>query len=220
MRKWFTLSIFLILGLTRLDAQDFPLQFQDEQGNVIADGTILTLNTPLIEEDDFGGGLLIPSGLYVKNTSSSEVICGSEYSITSISNGVIQTCFPSNCIQRSQRGSWSSETGTMAAGESKSIQTEWIPVDAGQADMDYQLVKYKLNPVTKKYVVDGHGPKITMKFVYDPAMIHEIDHHAGAISRVDYFTLDGRRVILPAHGLYVVKTVYVNGAVKTTKQRF
>ena len=37
---------------------------------------------------------------------------------------------------------------------------------------------------------------------------------------LEYFTLDGRRISHPSHGVYVSRITYVNGAVKSQKQQF
>ena len=94
MKKLFTLIIPMLMGVSALHAQDFPLQFVDAQGNVVADGTVLQLTTV----EDLGyGDVQIPAGLFVENKTADEVTCGTDYSITALPNGAFQTCFPTNC---------------------------------------------------------------------------------------------------------------------------
>ena len=71
----------------------------------------------------------------------------------------------------------------------------------------------------KKYVVDTRGPKVTMKFIYNPTGITTTDGSSN-IASVEYYTLDGRRVSSPTHGMYVSRVTYMNGVVKTFKQQF
>lgn len=220
MRIIFTLFISFVLGISRLSAQDFPLQFADSEGNVIADGTELTLNQPTVEVSEFDDAVMILSGVFVKNTTADDVPCGTEYSITQISNGDLQTCFPSNCIMRNKVGTWQSEVGIIPGNALKDMQTEWVPMDAGTLDAEFQLLKYKLNPVTKKYTVEDEGPTIKMHFVYDPAAIRNLDNTATAISSVTYYSLDGRQVAAPTHGIYLMKVNYANGRTETTKRMF
>jgi hypothetical protein len=216
MKKLFTFIIPMLMGVPTLHAQDFPLQFVDSQGNVVVDGTVLQLTT--IEDLGYGD-VQIPSGLSVENKTSEEVTCGTEYSITALPNGAFQTCFPTNCVMRETTGSWTSETGTMKGNEKRNMLTEWLPISDGTTVAEFQLLKYKINPVTKKPSLDTRGPKVTLNFVYDPSHIHHTDVSA-AISTVEYFTLDGRRISHPSHGVYVSRITYVNGAVKTQKQQF
>ena len=220
MRLIFTLFISFVFGVSGLSAQDFPLQFADANGNIIADGTELTLDQPTVEASEFDDAVMILSGVYVKNTTANDVTCGTEYSITHYSNGDLQTCFPSSCIQRHGVGSWQSEVGVVQGNELKNMQTEWIPQDAGTLDAEFQLLKYKLNPVTQKYTVEADGPTIKMHFVYDPASIQSLDNKATAISSVTYYSLDGRQVASPTHGIYMMKVTYVNGKTVTTKHLF
>lgn len=218
--RTFTLSFVLMMGMLVARAQSFPVQFADAQGNVIADGTKLTLDKPEIEVSEFDDAILMPSGVYVLNTTSGEVACGTKYAITHISNGAFQTCFPVNCVMQKTTGSWTSEVGTLSANQLKDMLTEWLPVSAGSADAEFQLLTYKVNPVTKKYQVDQNGPQIQMHFVYDPSGIRAVDNTLGTVSSVAYYTLDGRRVAAPIHGLYLVRVTYANGVSKTTKQQF
>ena len=72
MKKLFTLIIPMLMGVSALHAQDFPLQFVDAQGNVVADGTVLQLTTV----EDLGyGDVQIPAGLFVENKTADEVTC-------------------------------------------------------------------------------------------------------------------------------------------------
>lgn len=216
MKKFFTFICLMGMALAASAQNDFPLQYVASDGNVVADGTTLTLTA--IEEDAFGG-ILMPSGLGVANTSSEDVVAGSEYTISTMTNGAFQTCFPENCIQRQSTGTYQSETGTIAAGALKDMQTEWLPDQEGTCVVQYQLLTYKYNKVTKKYSLDGHGPKITLRFIYDPTSINGLETTT-KISSVNYFTVDGRRVTAPVNGVYVVKVKYADGNVKTTKQMF
>ena len=220
MKRLYTFLVASSLFIYPSIAQDFPLQFVDEAGNVVADGTVLTLDKPEAPEDEFDDGVMISSGLSVRNTSNEEVVCGTEYSITTMSNGVFQTCFPLNCIMRKETGSWTSETGALEAGVTKSMMTEWFPESAGKLDAEFQLLKYKQNPITKKFTLDSRGPKITMNFVFNPDAIRSVDTSEQHISSVTYFTLDGRRCMSPSHGTYIMKVTYSNGVCKTSKHIF
>ena len=99
MKKIVSLCLGLFAALAIQAQSDFPLQFVDKNGNEVTDGT--TLNITEAEDDGFGG-IIMPSGLSVKNTSSDEVQCGGAFIISSMSNGAFQSCFPTNCMQASQ----------------------------------------------------------------------------------------------------------------------
>ena len=213
MKKFFTLFMGLVAVMAAQAQSDFPLQFADKDGNIIADGTVLNLTTA--EVDDFGDALM-PSGLYVKNTTNADVQGGGAYTITSLSNGAFQTCFPTNCVSNNRTGSYETSNGTIAAGELKSMQTEWLPVDNGTCVVTYQLVTYKQNVITKQWQKDKTGPTITLKFTYDPTGINSTKNGKN-VRTVEYYNLTGRRVQTPAHGMYIVKTTYVDGT-KTCKK--
>jgi hypothetical protein len=216
MKKIFTLMVGLVVALAVQAQSDFPLQFADKDGHIIADGTVLNLTT--VEENDFGD-VQMPSGLYVKNTTNADVQGGGIYNITSLSNGAFQTCFPANCVSNNKVGSYETANGTIAAGELKSMQTEWLPTDKGTCVVSYQLVTYKQNVITKQWQKDKTGPTITLKFTYDPTGINSTTQSKNVRS-VEYYNQTGRRVQAPAHGMYIVKTIYVDGTTTCRKHLY
>ena len=197
MKKIFTLCFGLLAALAIQAQSDFPLQFADKDGNVIADGS--TLNITEAEDDDFGG-VLMPSGLYVKNTSTAEVQCGGSFTIQSMSNGAFQSCFPLNCMQASKVGSYSTQNGTVTAGELKTMATEWLPTAEGTCTVTYQLLTYKKNVITQKWNIDKYGPTVTLNFAYGTSGIDAAKVSKSCI----YYDMQGRRVVKPAKGLYIV----------------
>lgn len=216
MKKIFTLFMGLVAVMAAQAQSDFPLQFADKDGNIIADGSVLNLTTA--EKDDFDA-VQMPSGLYVKNTTNADVQGGGAYTITSLSNGAFQTCFPTNCVSNNRTGSYETSNGTIAAGELKSMQTEWLPVDNGTCVVTYQLVTYKQNVITKQWQKDKTGPTITLKFTYDPTGINSTTQNKNVRS-VEYYNLTDRRVQAPAHGMYIVKTIYVDGTTTCRKHLY
>ena len=213
MKKIFTLFMGLVAALAVQAQSDFPLQFVDKDGNIITDGSVLNLTT--VEENDFGD-VQMPSGLYVKNTTNDDVQGGGVYNITSLSNGSFQTCFPANCVSNNKVGNYETSNGTIAAGEQKSMQTEWLPTDKGTCVVNYQLVTYKQNVITKKWQKDKEGPKVTLKFTYGTSGISNAANDK-SVRSVEYFNLTGRRVQTPVHGVYIVRKTYTDGTTKTFK---
>ena len=200
MKKIFTLCLGLFAALAIQAQSDFPLQFADKDGNVIADGS--TLNLTEAEVDDFGG-IMMPSGLYVKNTTSAEVQCGGYFNVSTMSNGAFQSCFPSNCMQASKVGSYTTQNGALGAGELKTMQTEWMPTAEGSCTVTYQLMTYKQNAITKKWNADKYGPTVTLNFVYGTSGIADAARLDNSEKGICY-DLMGRRVSQPAKGLYIV----------------
>ena len=204
-----------LLAALAIQAQsDFPVQFADKDGNIIADGT--TLNLTDYEADDFGD-VQVPTNLYVKNTTDGELHVGGKYTIVSLSNGAFQTCFPENCIRKSSTGKFETESGALAAGALKSMQTEWFPTAEGTAVVTYQLVTYKQNPITKEWkTVDQEGPTVTLNFTYSTSSISAQSSKL-QVQSSKFYDLMGREVATPAHGLFVKKSVYADGTTATRK---
>ena len=137
MKKVFTLCLGLMSMLALHAQSNFPIQFADKDGNIIADGTTLTITD--YEEDEYTGAM---------------------------SNGAFQSCFPVNCMQASAVGDYTTSDGALAAGALKSMQTEWLPAAEGSCSVTYQLVTYKKNPITQKWTKDQEGPAVTLNFNY------------------------------------------------------
>lgn len=218
MKKLFTLLLLfgLTCAFTAKAQDDFPLQFAYSDGTIIPDGTVLTLDDA---EEDIFGDVQIPSGLFVKNTSGSEVRGGATYVIRSIPGGTFQTCFPSNCTQQTRPGEYTTQSDVLAAGELKNMQTEWFPGGKeGTAVITYQLLTFKQNVITKKWNKDKEGPTVTLSFVYGTSDgIATIQDSKGRVQDESYLDMLGRPVGMPRQGLYVKRTVLSDGTVVTRK---
>ena len=213
MKKFFTLCIGLISSLAVGAQGDFPLQFADKDGNIIADGTVINLTS--FETDDFGT-VQMPTRLYVKNTTDAPVQGGAVYEIQSISNGAFQTCFPANCVRQQNCGLYEANNGNIEANELRYMQTEWFPESEGTCVVTYQLRTYRQNPNTGKWIVDGNGPEITLNFSYAPTGIEAITD-SKEVKAVAYYTQQGQRVHPQRQGLHVVKTTLADGTVTIKK---
>ena len=201
MKKIFTLCVGLFAALALQAQSDFPLHFVDKNGNEIADGSTLIITDWI---DDGFGGIMVPSGLAVKNTSDAEVQCAGAFTVRSISNGAFQSCFPMNCMQARTVGDYTTQNGAMAAGDLKNMQTEWLPDpdSEGTCTVVYQLITYKQNPITKQWTVDKYGPTVTMNFAYGTTGINNAP--TSNAQRSTCYDLMGRRVSKPAKGVYII----------------
>lgn len=212
MRKIFTLLSALLLT-TSLSAQDTKgyFQFADKDGNIIADGTTLVRDVP--ETDDFGS-VLFHSGLYIKNveaTSSTPVWLVSD--ITKLDNGTLQVCFPQNCISYNWVSTNKSGATTIAAGEQKDIQSEWLP----QSPTSYGecVVTYTAKPLEKfgKSYIENDGPSVTVRYIlHDPA--HIAQSGATRATVVATYDLQGRELSAGTRGLRIVRMS--DGSVRKT----
>ena len=139
MKKIFTLLTTFALA-TATYAQDYV--FTDQQGNVLEDGA--TIERTETEDDGFGGSF-IPGHLYVKNNADDagkQVAIVTE--ISEISNGALQLCFPVNCQSYSEAGTnETAEKATIAVGEQKDLQTEWLFESEGQCIVTYKIKAYQ-----------------------------------------------------------------------------
>lgn len=200
MKKLFTFALFLFMGVMSAWSQtDDTFYFVDKNGNIVPDGTELTITE--VEEDVFGG-VMMPTGLYIKSNKSGTLYGSMSYNVIEISNGAFQVCFPENCTLAEMVGEYETPAGAVTT---EDIMAEWIPDTYGTAKVTLQPKTYKYNSVTKKMTFVGDGPKITINFIYaDPAGIT----NAGAEGKkeIGRYTLDGRKLEQPKNGINIIKT--------------
>ena len=214
MKKLFTLFAGLTAALALQAQDDFPLQFAYSDGTVIPDGTTLTLTEA--ETDDFGD-VQLPTHLYVKNISTGDVQGGGTYTIMSLSSGIFQTCFPVNCVQQKSTGTFTTGNENFAAGELRNMQTEWMPAKEGTAVVSYQLMTYKKNVITQKWIADKYGPTLTLNFAYGESSAVNSLQSGRSAGTVSYCDLQGRSVSQPRHGIFIKRVQLSDGSVSTQK---
>lgn len=207
---WASLSFFVFTA----NAQDEvptdlnTLQFVDANGNVVSDGTTLTISD--IEETP--EGLEINSGLSVKNTTSDDVYTCANIEILSIDNGKIRSCFPSSCQEIDHVGSFSTQKGSVSANSTTGFQTEWKPESPesyGACTATFQLQLYKRimvpGSISPKYELNAYGPKVKINFIYsNPTNINGIKNDE--IKAVAFYNINGQQIVNPiSSGVTIVK---------------
>ena len=213
MKKLFTLCAAMLMGSAMAFGQvDQTFQFVDKDGNVVADGTTWTVSEKV---EDLGKGTMIPSELYVKNTSGEAANVAVDYQVTQISGGSFMICFPLTCKLPVTDASelLSTDPGELAAGEVKFMETEWVvkpfgsDVEAtGTCTATVQLKVMEQIEGSFRYEVKAYGPKITVVFSNEGTTdgIGFVDAATG--KKVEaYYSLSGRRLSVPQKGLNIVK---------------
>lgn len=221
MARLYTTLIALALGLTAAFAEaDGAFIFTDADGNEIADGSTITVNT--LEADAEWDTM--DSGLFIKNTLSSVSWVEIVYEITTIDNGTHEICTQTVCNSDTKAGSYTYPSiVTMKAGATQDMYAEWYPTAYGTCIITYQLKRkqYDGKDSSGSYIYSdvADGPSVTVNYVYaDPAGISSVTA-SKAIKSTEYYTLTGRRVATPTAGICIAKVTFADGSVKTLKVR-
>lgn len=221
MKRLVSLFVASIIYVCMANAQvDNTLQFVDENGNIVSDGSTIEGKLEYVD-DGFQQYYQVSSGLYVKNNANTDTGVGVDYTINSIGSGTLNCCFPSNCVPRNKVGDYQTENGFLTANETRSFQTEWIPEQGyyGTCSATFKLKVMDMKeeeiygvPIVT-YVFKAYGPSVTVNFTYNENStgIADITENDKKISA--YYTLDGKEIKEPQKGINIVK--YANG--KTTK---
>ena len=212
MKKIFTLfTSLLLLGAPAFAQEDDEeldetFVFVDANGNTIADGTVLNINT-LNEE----GQMVVP--LWVKNTSGDRAAVSMWETIDGKPSGDWQTCAFGSCMILRQTGY--SAKSIVDADYFGDIETEWIPEEEDYASWTATLQIHVFN-ISQKVnfgqtletagdVIIGYGPKVTVNFTYaDPAGIDDAQRTTAQAR--SYYSADGRRLPAARKGLNIVRT--------------
>lgn len=216
MKKIFTLCIAM-MAMNCLptaaqegnDTLDKTFQFQNAQGQVIADGSTITCNQ--VVEDEFGD-IQLPTGLFIKNIES-DIFAGKVLmDLSHLPNGKFQCCAFGSCKSASSPNQcFISSSNVMESGHVQDIQTEWIPDEKGYTSWSATLQIVNIEASKSKYGgynygdIIGYGPKITVNFVYaDPTGINDIDDERD-VQVVARYDANGAKLSSPGHGLNIVK---------------
>ncbi|MDO4159813.1 MAG: hypothetical protein Q4D41_05115 [Prevotellaceae bacterium] len=222
MKKIFALCLVLFAGTSVFAQEDVTniFQFCDADGNVIENGSVLTRDE--IEEYPFGSvdfdnSVIVPSGLYMKTTDADAgYYVGISYTISEISRGSHQICFPITCISERTAGTYDTSKGQIAEGALSDMQTEWLTGGYGTCTVTYTIHVYEYASLGR-YNEVGEGSTITVNYVYaDPAGIESTEAGKTVVSS-KYYDLNGCEISEPVKGLYIQKSKLSDGTYKTTK---
>ena len=206
MKRTFTIALALIAGLGAF-AQDNRLRFEDASGNIVADGTTIVINK--VEVDKETGAEEMSTGLFVRNTTTSEIQACLNVDVTSLPSGSsFKACFPSNCSIAESPKTFTTESGSFKGSIVASSETEWIP---GYMDYDEGVFKQAYGDWTATIQIrvekDGamvDGPKVHVHFIRKASNgINDIN--AGNATVVARYTAGGQLITAPVRGLNIVK---------------
>lgn len=221
MMRFFTSLCFITLSACFAFAQSVSdVVFSDEEGNAYEDGVTLVKSD--YEEYAFGTESFdnlyeVASGLYVTNNSDAVVSVEVVYEIEELTRGAHQICFPSTCISNDAVGSYTTSRGTMKAGVSSDMQTEWFTGGDGNCTVTYTIMPYTHDSSTKEYTSLGEGNTITVKYIFgDDAGVDGVSSTL-KVTRTQYFDVCGRAVTKPVKGVYIKRMTLSDGSISSKK---
>lgn len=163
--KKILLTITAALAAMTLSAQNLDIfEFVDKDGNVVPDGTTLTLTEVTAEDDIFTGDVInyMYTHLKMRNKTASEQAMRINLTIERIDNGAYQLCFPTACKSYDEETNVVTEGGELSANEVRDLQTEWIPDGEGACDVVLTVEILNKSGNTYTYLTDG--PTVTIHF--------------------------------------------------------
>jgi len=194
MKQIFTLISMWVMAIAVSAADGYV--FVDKDGNAVANGS--TVVSTAADVDMFGT-VMIHSGLFVKNADApANYSVAVEAKITRMDNGALQLCFPTNCYQYIAVGTYGGDSKTtLDQGQSKDLQTEWLPTAYGECIVEYTAKSYQ-------GVFSKGSCTVTVHYVYaDPAGIAAPSATDRRVQQS--YDLQGRSVRGDSRGLRLVR---------------
>lgn len=212
MKKLFSLIAALLAfsAFTVAQEVDNTFIFIDEQGNEVADGSVLTVSTFTHNNDTGKDELKVP--LRVKNNGGVKSAVSMYEVIDAKPNGQWQTCAFGNCMVL--YGNGYSPKNVVDGNYEADIMTEWIAEPGKYASWSATLQIHLFNVESKVMPwgavqdtagndIIGYGPKVIVNFRYaDPASIEQPTAMSNDRS---YFSIGGQRTHALSKGLNIVK---------------
>lgn len=216
MKKLLTLAAVLLMGSAAAMAQEAKkwIQFVDENGVEVKDGSVFVVKEVTIKEDpDFGTKeTFMQPKLSLKNVTDHAIRIQMRIDATQMPNGRIQCCMANACKTKSESIVWASASAEIAPAETMFIETEWfLDKTAPTWDMKLtgQLCEDDENESGDYPVADAKGPEVTVRFVSDPTAITGISTDKEANAVVARYNVAGQQISAPQKGINIVK--YANG---------
>lgn len=204
-------AIMAVCGMNAMAQTDLEtFQFVDKNGNVVADGSEITVYEP----ETVNGSVQINSGLFVKNTTGKDQAVGLDLNITNMDNGQFSCCFPSNCKDIFSAGNFVDVNTPglflIEEGEQHTLMSEWKPAAYGNCQAVFQLKVYNvveqdIEGIKIPDVGDfkAYGPKVTINFMYlDPTGVNGVVDNANA-KVVNRYNAAGMRINSAVRGLNI-----------------
>lgn len=220
MKRFFTLlvSVFALAATGWAQDADEDLDptfvFVDDQGNIVPDGSVITVTGLTYDEEDVDktgeAQMVIP--LKVRNVEGDRVAVSMFETIDALPNGGWQTCAFGNCMALNATGY--SAKNIISGTDDSDIQTEWIPEKGKYATWSATLQIHVFNIITKTQFgmktevagdeIIGYGPKVTVNFVYNSESAH-IGSTSADHQPKEYYNVRGQRIDGPKKGLNIVR---------------
>lgn len=207
-------AIMAMLGISATAQTDLEtFQFVDKAGNVVPDGSTLTVNETEVKD----GALQISTGLFVKNNTNTAQAIALDYNIQSLPNGNYSICYPGNCqnyysAEMISKGPAVDNPKEDDYTNPADLQAEWFPTAYGTSTITIQIKVYDVTTreVFGTIIPDAgdfkaYGPKVTLNLVYaDPTGINGITDNGNA-KVVSRYNAAGMRVNSAVKGLNIEK---------------
>lgn len=179
------------------------LQFVDDKGNVIPDGSVFEV-TEIIKDEDLGETYMKPN-LFIKNVSGLKKMVAMKLDLTSMPEGKMKCCI-GNCEFYDTPSIRTSGSMSIAAGKSESIETEWLIPDGTTTPKYWTAVLTAglcKEGAAAVYEYSEDGPSIKVRFGKDPTAVTSVKENT--VTEVERYNVQGQKISKPCKGINIIK---------------
>ena len=184
------------------------LQFVDDKGNTLKDGSVFEVTeTQSFSDDDF----FLQPNLFVKNISGMAQTVGLKIDVTAMPHGSFDCCFGVCKEPFEEPGIYLSALVKMKDQAVEDILSKWL-LEKADAPVTWTAIitagfceKKETTPGVEETKMTEEGPSVKVKFIYTPTGIDSVKDGNVTVTEVERYNLQGQKISKPCKGINIIK---------------
>ena len=184
------------------------LQFVDDKGNTLKDGSVFEVTEIQSFSDD---AFFLQPNLFVKNISGMAQTVGLKIDVTAMPHGSFDCCFGVCKEPFEEPGNYMSFTKTMKANDVEGIESKWL-LEKADAPVTWTAIitagfceKKGTTPGVEETKMTDEGPSVKVKFIYTPTGIASVKDGNATVTEVERYNVQGQKISKPCKGINIIK---------------
>ena len=184
------------------------LQFVDDKGNTLKDGSVFEVTEIQSFSDD---AFFLQPNLFVKNISGMAQTVGLKIDVTAMPHGSFDCCFGVCKEPFEEPGNYMSFTKTMKANDVEGIESKWL-LEKADAPVTWTAIitagfceKKGTTPGVEETKMTDEGPSVKVKFIYTPTGIDSVKDGNATVTEVERYNVQGQKISKPCKGINIIK---------------
>ncbi|WP_455059171.1 hypothetical protein [Prevotella pallens] len=188
------------------------LQFVDDKGKVIPDGSVFEV-TELVTQEGFEEGsieYLLKPNLSVKNLKGKNTV-GLKLDLKNMPFGKFGCCFGTCSMPFETPDIYMSLVKDMKENDVEGLESEWI-LEKADAPVTWEATitagfckQVETSPGVPETKMTDEGPSVKVKFIYTPTGIASVKDGNATVTEVERYNVQGQKISKPCKGINIIK---------------